>query len=53
MISDVEVREAGEKGRGVFALRAFTRGEFIFRRRNGPSWTLRAWRDCQPRIRCT
>lgn len=36
MISDVEVREAGEKGRGVFALRAFARGDFIFRRRNGP-----------------
>lgn len=35
MISDVEVRHAGEKGKGVFALRDFRRGEFIFRRRNG------------------
>lgn len=31
MIRDVAVREAGEKGLGVFALRDFTRGEFIFR----------------------
>jgi SET domain len=35
MIRDVEVREAGSKGKGVFALRGFRRGEFIFRRRNG------------------
>lgn len=35
MISDVEVHDAGKKGRGVFALRAFASGEFIFRRRNG------------------
>jgi hypothetical protein len=35
VISDVEVREAGDKGLGVFARRAFARGEFIFRRRNG------------------
>jgi SET domain-containing protein len=34
MISDVEVREAGDKGLGVFARRGFTRGEFIFRRRH-------------------
>lgn len=34
MISDVEVRSAGDKGLGVFARRAFRRGEFIFRRRN-------------------
>ena len=33
MIGDVEVRDAGAKGRGVFARRAFKRGEFIFRRR--------------------
>jgi len=33
MITDVEVRDAGAKGRGVFARRAFARGEFIFRRR--------------------
>ncbi len=34
MIEDVEVREAGAKGRGVYARRAFARGEFIFRRRH-------------------
>lgn len=37
MISDVEVREAGQKGLGVFARRDFRKGEFIFRRRNGPA----------------
>jgi SET domain-containing protein len=36
MIGDVEVREAGAKGLGVFARRGFKPGEFIFRRRNGP-----------------
>jgi SET domain-containing protein len=35
MIGDVEVREAGAKGKGVFARRAFRRGEFMFRRRHG------------------
>ena len=35
MITDVAVRDAGRKGRGVFALRAFAKGEFIFRRRHG------------------
>src|SRR5438270_11862360 len=35
MVADVEVRDAGVKGKGVFALRAFRRGEFIFRRRHG------------------
>lgn len=39
MITDVEVRPAGEKGLGVFALRSFRRGDFIFRRRNGPAIT--------------
>lgn len=34
MIGDVEVRDAGSKGKGVFALRGFKRGEFIFRRRH-------------------
>ena len=34
MIHDVEVRDAGSKGRGVFARRAFAEGEFIFRRRH-------------------
>lgn len=35
MIDDVEVRDAGIKGHGVFALRDFAVGEFIFRRRHG------------------
>jgi SET domain-containing protein len=35
MIDDVVVRQAGVKGLGVFARRAFARGEFIFRRRHG------------------
>jgi hypothetical protein len=35
VIQDVEVRDAGRKGDGVFARRAFRRGEFIFRRRHG------------------
>jgi hypothetical protein len=35
MITDVVVRPAGSKGNGVFALRAFRKGEFIFRRRHG------------------
>ncbi len=39
MISDVEVRDAGPKGKGVFALREFREGEFIFRRRQGPPLT--------------
>src|SRR5207247_400934 len=34
MITDVEVRGAGVKGYGVFALRPFAPGEFIFRRRH-------------------
>jgi hypothetical protein len=34
VIGDVEVREAGAKGKGVFALRSFASGEFIFNRRN-------------------
>jgi hypothetical protein len=35
VISDVEVRDAGVRGKGVFALRDFAEGEFIFRRRHG------------------
>lgn len=35
MIGDVAVRDAGPKGHGVFALRDFRKGEFIFRRRHG------------------
>lgn len=34
MIADVAVGDAGAKGRGVFARRAFRPGEFIFRRRH-------------------
>lgn len=34
MIGDVEVREAGSKGHGVYARRSFGEGEFIFRRRH-------------------
>jgi hypothetical protein len=34
VIGDVEVREAGTKGLGVFARRPFAVGEFIFRRRH-------------------
>ena len=34
MIADVEVRDTGSKGKGVFALRDFATGEFIFRRRH-------------------
>ena len=34
-IKDVVVRDAGRKGLGVFALRRFRKGEFIFRRRYG------------------
>jgi hypothetical protein len=33
VIHDVEVRDAGSRGRGVFVLRDFAEGEFIFRRR--------------------
>ena len=42
MRADVDVRDAGMKGRGVFALRHFKRGDFIFRRRHG---TIVANRD--------
>ena len=34
MIGDVEVLDAGAKGRGVYARRPFAEGEFIFRRRH-------------------
>jgi hypothetical protein len=34
VIHDVEVREAGFKGCGVYARRSFNEGEFIFRRRH-------------------
>jgi hypothetical protein len=37
MITDIIVKEAGVKGKGVFAVRDFSRGEFIFRRRCGTS----------------
>ncbi|HMA35971.1 MAG TPA: SET domain-containing protein-lysine N-methyltransferase [Chloroflexia bacterium] len=35
MITDVIVKAAADKGQGVFALRNFASGEFIFRRRHG------------------
>jgi SET domain-containing protein len=35
VIVDIAVRDAGCKGLGVFALRAFRKDEFIFRRRHG------------------
>ncbi len=35
MISDVEVRDARSKGKGVFSRRDFLPGDFIFRRRHG------------------
>lgn len=35
MITDIEVRDAGAKGKGVFALRHFDADEFIVRRRRG------------------
>jgi len=35
MMRDVIVKEAGNKGLGVFALRDFAKGEFILRRRYG------------------
>jgi len=34
MITDIVVKDAGSKGMGVFALRDFAKGEFIFRRRH-------------------
>lgn len=42
MIRDVEVRDTGAKGKGLFGLRSFSPGEFIFRRRNGPAIDRRA-----------
>jgi len=35
MISDIAVGDSGGRGLGVFALRAFRKEEFIFRRRHG------------------
>jgi SET domain-containing protein len=35
VISDIIVKDAGDKGKGVFALRDFAPGEFVFRRRHG------------------
>jgi SET domain-containing protein len=35
VISDIVVDDAGGKGLGVFALRTFRKGEFVFRRRYG------------------
>ena len=39
MIGDVEVRDAGRKGRGVYARRGFDEGEFLFRRRHTRTFT--------------
>jgi SET domain-containing protein len=39
MITDVEVRQTPDKGLGVFALRSFRPGDFIFRRRHGSALT--------------
>jgi SET domain-containing protein len=33
--TNIEVLDAGSKGKGVFARRSFRKGEFIFRRRHG------------------
>jgi hypothetical protein len=35
MITDITVESAGDKGKGVFSLREFKKGDFIFRRRHG------------------
>lgn len=35
MITDIVVGDTGATGKGVFALRSFRKGEFIFRRRHG------------------
>src|SRR5829696_8233690 len=35
MIKYIVVKEAGLKGKGVFAVRDFSLGEFVFRRRHG------------------
>jgi hypothetical protein len=35
VIGDIIVKQAGDKGTGVFAQREFRQGEFIFRRRHG------------------
>lgn len=35
MITDVQIRNAGKKGNGVFALKKFKKGEFIFRGTRG------------------
>jgi SET domain-containing protein len=51
VIGDVEVREAGRKGRGVFALRRFRKGEFIFRRRYGRIVTKHEIRTLSPEDR--
>lgn len=40
VIADITVRDAGAKGKGVFALRDFRPGEFVFRRRHGRTFAL-------------
>ena len=53
MIRDVEVRDAGSKGKGVFALRDFKRGEFIFRRRHARVVHERELASLRPTRSCT
>src|SRR5689334_18777211 len=48
MLGDVEVRDAGEKGYGVFARRRFAEGEFIFRRRHTRVFTADELRSATP-----
>lgn len=36
MITDVAIQDAGKKGKGIFALKNFRKGEFIFCSRRGP-----------------
>jgi hypothetical protein len=35
VIKDISIGDTGKKGKGLFALRSFSKGEFIFRRRHG------------------
>jgi hypothetical protein len=54
-IADIAVRDAGRKGKGIFALRRFRRREFIFRRRHGrvvPNADLASLSDEERRHLC-
>jgi hypothetical protein len=50
MITDIVVREAPPKGKGVFALRSFRKGEFIFRCRHGRVVSNRCSTPCGFRV---